>query len=882
MAERPRLLLLAVVVAVMVGLRLVPSMAASGPAPRRLAELPVNCTVGDWAPWLPCCASCGNGTRSRARPVLQQPANGGSPCPQPLVEYEACSLGACPSPIDCVVSNWTGWSCCANSTLTQQRTRSIISQPANGGAECPTALVETQSCTVTSSNCCSVDCVTSAWGPWTTCSATCGSGVMRRVRQVLTPASCGGLACPRMFETAICNTQPCPRACAVTEWSSWSACAPREPGGPSMYARARVIIWQPLNGGTACPHLSETCPCNVTDTTPCPGAIDCLVSNWTDWSTCSASCGGGTQTRSRTVLQLAAYGGSCPALSEAQACNTDACPPADCVVSDWGPWSLCSAASGGTQNRSRTVLQQPAYGGATCPALSETQACPVNCTVGGWSAWSPCTATECGVSGTQNRTRAVLQDAANGGAACPALEETQACAQCCPVDCAVGAWGAWSPCSAGCGGGTTTRARGVIQSPLLSGAACPDLEEAQACNTGPCVPVDCTVSAWGPWSLCSSASGGTQNRTRTVLQEPSNGGAACPALEETQACCGGGYFNDSGTCRECGLDFACPDDGPRTACPLHLGTRTATSAACEVLPCSPCASERPDVLLLTGRGATPPSSLWLVKQFNQSTLLKPSFLCQLIGFGTALVADVALTYRGDVIISDTLGNLRYLPGTTYRKLALQKAPSGTVCATTFLAALPKGPSWTGLTAGARSNLLFASAADGEVAVVKLATAANGALTATTSTSKHVWCDPAAATTNQGGTDITMGPSGQVLRFCSRDASSHFSVSAFGVSPATSELNGQHAYTAFQLADAVDRTYSNSGAFCTSSGAFGAATDLRTGTVVSFWRVDQQGASYAAEFARAKDARVPAPSNSLKISGAAVAPLCSGRQLARGT
>jgi len=56
-------------------------------------------------------------------------------------------------------------------------------------------------------------------------------------------------------------------------------------------------------------------------------AADCQMGDWTEWSDCSADCGGGTQVRNRLVLKQAETGGAaCPSVSESRACNPDACP----------------------------------------------------------------------------------------------------------------------------------------------------------------------------------------------------------------------------------------------------------------------------------------------------------------------------------------------------------------------------------------------------------------------------------------------------------------------------------------------------------------------------------------------------------------------------
>jgi len=56
-------------------------------------------------------------------------------------------------------------------------------------------------------------------------------------------------------------------------------------------------------------------------------SVDCKVEDWSSWTKCSATCGGGTKTRGRGVVQEAGNGGvPCPALGEEESCNTDQCP----------------------------------------------------------------------------------------------------------------------------------------------------------------------------------------------------------------------------------------------------------------------------------------------------------------------------------------------------------------------------------------------------------------------------------------------------------------------------------------------------------------------------------------------------------------------------
>jgi Spondin-like TSP1 domain len=108
-----------------------------------------------------------------------------------------------------------------------------------------------------------------------------------------------------------------------------------------------------------------------------PVPVNCVVSSWSEWSVCDQTCGGGTQTRTRTVITPASNEGTpCPILSESRPCNTQVCPPVNCVVSAWSAFDTCSSTcGGGTQTQTRTIITPASNGGTSCPVLSQSQTC---------------------------------------------------------------------------------------------------------------------------------------------------------------------------------------------------------------------------------------------------------------------------------------------------------------------------------------------------------------------------------------------------------------------------------------------------------------------------------------------------------------------------
>merc|ERR1711871_453070 len=132
--------------------------------------------------------------------------------------------------------------------------------------------------------------------------------------------------------------------------------------------------------GFACDNLAMlgTCMCQAMSKAHMDKClkVDCAVSSWGAWGKCSKTCGTGSQTRTRKVTKQPKSGGAkCPALKATRKCNTHGCP-VNCVVNSWGAWSKCSkGCGGGLQTRSRSVKVQSKNGGQKCPAVSESKKC---------------------------------------------------------------------------------------------------------------------------------------------------------------------------------------------------------------------------------------------------------------------------------------------------------------------------------------------------------------------------------------------------------------------------------------------------------------------------------------------------------------------------
>jgi len=150
--------------------------------------------------------------------------------------------------------------------------------------------------------------------------------------------------------------------CEVGDWVAQACSVPCDDmlkGGMQMMVRE--IIQQPNENGVKCPELELEKKCNEV---PCP--VDCIMTRWGGWSSCTADCGGGIRGQTRSVYQRAKNGGLfCDTPTEAEACNTHSCDR-NCTLKKW-KIRPCSVSCGGGEMVKKKHINVPARGKGKCP-----------------------------------------------------------------------------------------------------------------------------------------------------------------------------------------------------------------------------------------------------------------------------------------------------------------------------------------------------------------------------------------------------------------------------------------------------------------------------------------------------------------------------------
>eukprot|EP00397_Hematodinium_sp_SG-2012_P001832 GEMP01001837.1.p1 GENE.GEMP01001837.1~~GEMP01001837.1.p1 ORF type:complete len:1041 (+),score=169.21 GEMP01001837.1:528-3650(+) len=524
-----------------------------------------DCVMEAFGEWSRCSTSCGNGQASRSRDILTPAKNGGNPCEGALNEVKGCVGAPCTSnapaveveePIDCLWGDWSDWGACSASCNggLKQHQRSVKQMANHSGKPCePKDSIKVEPCNTEGCGC--KDCEWGEWGDWGACTCT---GLRERHRSIIIHYASCGKPCDGAKATTTSCVPDCQEGlvdCKLSDWSDWDKCSKSCGGGQKI--RTRRVMVQSANGGKTCDgDLRQVDPCNQGH---CSMSHDCSLSDWDEWSKCSATCGGGQQFRHRSISTPPDHmGKGCEDdLAEIRGCGATSCGnTVDCEWDDWTEWGACSASCGnGQKSRDRSIKVAPRSGGTLCAAKSKSEVAPckdqecgngcVDAEWGGWNDFGLCSAS-CG-RGYKSRYRVVAHGANHCGKAIAG--DMQQYMECNDIPCDVsmtncdfGPWSNFGDCSCSCNG-VRDRSRQITMYATNLGKTCMGpLKEVEPCNVAVCQslhkPENCVMGEWSSWSNCSAkCGGGLQERSRIITSPPRNGGNPCEgSLKEVNEC----------------------------------------------------------------------------------------------------------------------------------------------------------------------------------------------------------------------------------------------------------------------------------------------------------------------------------------------------------
>ncbi|KAG7274569.1 hypothetical protein CRUP_022082, partial [Coryphaenoides rupestris] len=497
-----------------------------------IIPLPVRTASSVSGPnWSRCSKSCGSGVKVRSKWLREKPYNGGRPCPKTgscqsepwsvwkvsnvdlkencgegvqtrkvrcmlntidgpsdqaedyLCDPEEMPLGArdsrLPCPEDCVLSDWASWSTCplpCSGNRTRERSAYPLRQPGQDKA-CPDTL-EAEPCRY------NANCFHYSYNitDWSTCQlserAVCGVGVKTRMLDCVRSDGksvdlkfCKEVGKSKKRDqcknnqlsarwTETPSTGPLPTSNNAQPVGNWSDCVLPEGArveGQLGMKDNRLVETSRCNSHG---YIEEAC------IIPCPS--DCKLSEWSNWSRCSKSCGSGVKVRSKWLREKPYNGGRpCPKLDHVNQVYEVVPCLSDCGQYVWlaEPWSVWKVSN---VDLRRTVAR-------VCrPEKWKTHKWR-RCQLVPWALRqdSPGAQEACG-PGLQ--ARAVSCRKQDGGQAdieeclkfsSPMPTLTQPCQNPCQEDCQLTAWSKFSSCTADCVGVRTRKRLLVVHSSVI-------------------------------------------------------------------------------------------------------------------------------------------------------------------------------------------------------------------------------------------------------------------------------------------------------------------------------------------------------------------------------------------------------------------------------
>ncbi|XP_061570036.1 SCO-spondin [Cololabis saira] len=480
------------------------------------------CDWSVWSSWTACADPCSGGVRQRFRQPRASPP--GPRCKSQQTQSQSCNTGLCPGE-RCEDRERTYQETCANrcprSCADLWEHVQCLQGACHSGCRCPEGQLLQDSRCVPVAEC--------------RCGLPSGNGTLQFQPKEEVTVDCNTCVCEG--GVLVCTRRPCP---VYEAWSSWSPCSVSCGRGQTTRTRScRDAV-----GGPPCAETTQTQGCDLPS---CPAG--CLLGQWSAWSECSATCGGGVSLRNKTVLREPEPGGAaCPGpLEQHTICSTQSCLP-ECPsgqvytnCSGSCPYS-CEDLWPHTQ-----CLLGPCTPGCKCPPgqVWYKGACvdPADCPCSSLSLpaeYQRWNATTGGLTDVLLQPGTTVQHLCN---TCVCRAGAFRCsAEPCHVDCQWSGWSPWRPCSASCGSGQQSSARSVLQPSRYGGAPC----DGPALRTTGCTAPDCACPAGERWRR--SVSEETPLCERSCQDIYSSPPVNCSRAAEGCVCQEGLYRNPAGGC----------------------------------------------------------------------------------------------------------------------------------------------------------------------------------------------------------------------------------------------------------------------------------------------------------------------------------------------